>query len=125
VTHNQPEGIKGAQATAAAIFMARQGASKPQIEAALEERFAYTLTPSIDELRPGYEFDETCQGTLPAALIAFLESSDYEDAVRKAISLGGDADTSPFFHEATKPRLEADMTRSRLLSAAMIRKRRE
>jgi ADP-ribosylglycohydrolase len=93
VTHNHPEGIKGAQATAAAIFMARRGESKRRIKHLLEQMFGYDLSQSLDALRPTYEFDETCQGTVPAALVAFLESQDYEDAVRKAISLGGDADT--------------------------------
>jgi ADP-ribosylglycohydrolase len=93
VTHNHPEGVKGAQATAAAIFMARQGQTKSRIKDSLEGMFGYNLSRRLDDLRPTYEFDESCQGTVPPALIAFLESSDYEDAVRKAISLGGDADT--------------------------------
>ena len=93
VTHNHPEGIKGAQATAAALFMARRGETKGRIKESLEQMFGYNLSDSLEGLRPGYEFDETCQGTVPAALVAFLESIDYEDAVRKAISLGGDADT--------------------------------
>jgi ADP-ribosylglycohydrolase len=93
VTHNHPEGVKGAQATAAAVFMARRGETKRRMKASLQEMFGYDLSASVDELRPTYEFDESCQGTVPAALIAFFESHDYEDAVRKAISLGGDADT--------------------------------
>ena len=93
VTHNHPEGIKGAQATAAAIFMARHGKTKQQIKESVEQMFGYNLSDSLDGLRPAYEFDVTCQGTVPPALIAFLESTDYEDALRKAISLGGDADT--------------------------------
>lgn len=93
VTHNHPEGVKGAQATAAAVFMARRGESKPHIKDSLERMFGYNLSQRLDELRPGYRFDESCQGTVPPAIIAFLESNDYEDAVRKAISLGGDADT--------------------------------
>jgi ADP-ribosylglycohydrolase len=93
VTHDHPEGIKGAQATAAAIFMARQGESKPRMRDWLQGRFAYDLTPRLDDLRLTYEFDETCQGTVPPALIAFFEARDYEDAIRKAVSLGGDADT--------------------------------
>lgn len=93
VTHNHPEGVKGAQATAAAVFMARQGATKRDLRSSLEQMFRYDLSQSLDGLRPTYSFDESCQGTVPAALIAFLESDDYEDAVRKAISLGGDADT--------------------------------
>lgn len=93
VTHNHPEGIKGAQATAAAVFMARRGESKRGIRNLLERRFGYDLGGSLDAIRPGYEFNETCQGTVPAAMIAFFESTGYEDAVRKAVSLGGDADT--------------------------------
>jgi ADP-ribosylglycohydrolase len=93
VTHDHPEGIKGAQATAAAIFMARHGETKRAIKARVEGMFGYDLNRSVDTLRPTYRFDETCQGTVPQALIAFLESTSYEDAVRKAISLGGDADT--------------------------------
>jgi len=93
VTHDHPEGVKGAQATAAAIFLARQGEAKPQIKESLESLFGYDLSPRLDDLRPTYRFDESCQGTVPPALIAFLESTDYEDAVRKAVSLGGDADT--------------------------------
>ena len=93
VTHNHPEGVKGAQATAAAVFMARRGETKRRMKDSLQEMFGYDLSVSVDELRPTYEFDESCQGTVPAALMAFFESHDYEDAVRKAISLGGDADT--------------------------------
>ena len=93
VTHNHPEGVKGAQATAAAVFMARRGEPKGNIKNSLEHMFGYNLSQRLDELRPGYRFDESCQGTVPPAILAFLESNDYEDAVRKAISLGGDADT--------------------------------
>jgi len=93
VTHNHPEGVKGAQATAAAVFMARRGETKCRMKDSLQEMFGYDLSVSVDELRPTYEFDESCQGTVPAALMAFFESHNYEDAVRKAISLGGDADT--------------------------------
>jgi len=93
VTHNHPEGVKGAQATAAAVFLARRGRSKREIKQALEEMFGYDLSQSLDLLRPTYEFDVSCQGSVPPALIAFLESTSFEDAVRKAISLGGDADT--------------------------------
>lgn len=92
-THNHPEGLKGAQAVAAAIFMARCGETKRRIKESLEARFGYALSDSLDRLRPTYTFDESCQRTVPAALIAFLESHDFEDAVRNAISLGGDADT--------------------------------
>jgi ADP-ribosylglycohydrolase len=93
VTHNHPEGVKGAQATALAVFMARRGASKDEIRAGIASRFGYDLNRTIDQIRPTYHFDVTCQGTVPEALIAFFESTDYESAVRLAISLGGDSDT--------------------------------
>lgn len=93
VTHDHPEGVKGAQATAAAVYLARRGESKDLIRRELEERFAYDLGQRLDDIRPNYEFDESCMGTVPPAIIAFLESGDFEDAIRKAISLGGDADT--------------------------------
>lgn len=93
VTHNHPEGIKGAQATAACVFLARTGKSKPEIKQYVEETFGYNLDRTCAEIRPEYGFDVTCQGTVPEAIIAFLESTDYENAIRLAISLGGDADT--------------------------------
>jgi len=93
VTHNHPEGVRGAEATAVATFLARQGASKPDIREVVERQFGYDLSHTIATIRPTYEFDESCQGTVPQAISAFLESEDYEDAVRLAISLGGDADT--------------------------------
>lgn len=93
VTHNHPEGIKGAQATAVAIFLARKGEGKAQIKAAITESFGYDLSQTLAEIRPTYCFDESCQGTVPQAIIAFLESNDFEDAIRNAISLGGDSDT--------------------------------
>jgi len=93
VTHNHPEGIKGAQSTALAIFMGKQGASKAEIRAEISGRFGYSLNRTLDDIRPGYTFDVSCQGSVPEAFIAFLESSDYEEAVRNAISLGGDSDT--------------------------------
>ena len=93
VTHNHPEGIKGAQAIAGSIFLAKLGESKDKIREYVEASFAYDLHQTLDEIRPPYQFDETCQGSVPQAIIAFLESSDYEDAVRKAVSLGGDSDT--------------------------------
>lgn len=92
-THDHPEGIKGAQAVAVAVFLARTGSSKGEIRSAIASCFRYDLSRRIDDLRPHYTFDVTCQGSVPEALIAFLESSGWEDAVRKAISLGGDADT--------------------------------
>lgn len=93
VTHNHPEGIKGAQATAVAILMARKGQSKEQIKAAIAKSFGYDLDRTIDEIRPIYIFNESCQETVPEAIIAFLESTDFEDAIRNAVSLGGDTDT--------------------------------
>lgn len=93
VTHNHAEGIRGAQATAAAIFLARQGADKAAIRQSIESRFGYDLSRSLDEIRPSYVFTELCRQTVPPAIVAFLESTDYEDAIRNAISLGGDADT--------------------------------
>jgi len=93
VTHDHPEGIKGAQAVALAVFLARTGASKEQIRRDLSFRFAYDLDRSVDEIRPAYEFDVTCQGSVPEAIVAFLDSSDFESAIRLAVSLGGDSDT--------------------------------
>jgi ADP-ribosylglycohydrolase len=93
VTHNHPEGLKGAQATAAAIFLARRQTAKEEIRLYVERTFGYDLTPTLDQIRPDYTFDVTCQGTVPPALISFLEANDFEDAVRNAISLGGDSDT--------------------------------
>lgn len=93
VTHNHAEGIKGAQAAAAAIFLARQQADKAFIRRYVEREFAYDLGRRLDDIRPTYRFDVSCQGSVPEAIIAFLESTDYEDAVRNAISIGGDSDT--------------------------------
>lgn len=92
-THNHPEGIKGAQATAAAIFLARTGCSKQEIRDYIEKKYQYNLRRTMDEIRPVYLFNETCQETVPEAIIAFLESTDFEDAVRCGVSLGGDTDT--------------------------------
>ena len=92
-THNHPEGIKGAESVAAAIFLARTGSSKQEIKNFIESRFHYDLHRTLAEIRPGYRFDETCQGTVPEAFTCFLESEDFEDAIRKAIWLGGDSDT--------------------------------
>ena len=92
-THNHPEGIKGAQATASAVHLARHGSDKEQIRSAVEKRFGYDLSRSIDSIRPDYKTDLTCQGSVPEAIIAFLDSVSFEDAVRNAVSLGGDADT--------------------------------
>jgi ADP-ribosylglycohydrolase len=93
VTHNHSEGIKGAQATAAAIFLARKGKTKDEIKAYIESKYGYNLSRPLDEIRPNYKFNESCQETVPEAIIAFLESTDFEDAIRNAISLGGDSDT--------------------------------
>ncbi|MCD4685130.1 MAG: ADP-ribosylglycohydrolase family protein [Anaerolineae bacterium] len=93
VTHNHRQGIRGAQAIASAVYLAKQGASKVKIKTFISRRFGYDLTQRLDDLRPTYTFDSSCQGSVPQAIIAFLESSDFEDAIRKAISLGGDSDT--------------------------------
>lgn len=92
VSHNHPEGVKGAEATACAIFLARTGHSKEKIRAFIEEHY-YALDFTIDGIRPTYRFDVTCQGTVPQAIEAFLESDSFEDAIRTAISVGGDSDT--------------------------------
>ena len=93
MTHNHPEGIKGAEATASAIYMARNGSSKEEIKEYIEKEFRYDLDRSLDKIRLGYHMDETCQKTVPEAIIAFLEARDFEDAIRNAVSLGGDTDT--------------------------------
>lgn len=93
VTHDHPEGIKGAQAVAGAVFLGRTGEGKAGIRELLTVRLGYDCSSTLDELRRRAVFDVTCQGTVPVAATAFLESSDFEDAVRNAVSLGGDADT--------------------------------
>jgi len=93
ITHNHPEGIKGAQATAAAIFLARKGQTKSEIKDYISLTFNYNLDDTINNIRPSYTFNETCQGSVPQAIIAFLESIDFENAIRLAISVGGDSDT--------------------------------
>ena len=93
VTHNHPEGIKGAQATALAVFLARTGQPKGKIKQEIGERFEYDLNRTLDEIRPAYRFDISCQGSVPEAIIAFLEGKDFEDVIRQGISLGGDSDT--------------------------------
>ena len=93
VTHNHPEGIKGAQATALAIYLARRGDEKEEIRKQICHRFDYNLNYTLAEIRPNYYFDVSCQGSVPQSIIAFLESRNFEDAVRLAISLGGDSDT--------------------------------
>ncbi len=93
VTHDHAEGIRGAQATAVAIFLARTGNDKAAIRQHIEELFGYDLSISLDAIRPTYKFDVSCLGSVPQSLVAFLEATDYEDTIRNAISLGGDADT--------------------------------
>jgi len=92
-THNHPEGIKGAQAVALAVFLARRGASKEEIREAVSGRFGYDLNRTVEGIRPGYSFDVSCRGSVPEAIIAFLDSVSFEDAVRNAVFLGGDSDT--------------------------------
>ena len=93
VTHNHPEGIKGAEATASAIFLARTGSTKTEIKAYIEENFHYDLSRTCDEIRPTYHHVESCQETVPEAITAFLEGQSFEDVIRTAVSLGGDCDT--------------------------------
>lgn len=93
VTHNHPEGIKGAEATAAAIFMARNSTAKEEIKDYIIREFDYDLSRTCDEIRPGYHHVESCQQTVPEAITAFLEGADFEDVIRTAVSLGGDCDT--------------------------------
>ncbi len=93
VTHNHPEGVKGAEAIASAIFLARTDHKKEEIREYITSEFGYDLDRTCDEIRPDYEFDVSCQGSVPEAIIAFLEGQDFEDVIRNAISLGGDSDT--------------------------------
>lgn len=93
VSHNHPEGIKGAQATAGAIYLARTGKNKDEIKNYIVKRYGYDLSRTLDEIRPDYYHVESCQGTVPEAITAFLEADNFEDALRKAVSLGGDSDT--------------------------------
>jgi ADP-ribosylglycohydrolase len=117
VTHNHPEGIKGAQATAAAVHLARIGATKDEIRAEISGRFGYDLGRFAAEIRPDYRFDATCRGSVPEALIAFLDADDFEHALRLAISLGGDADTqaavtggvADAFFDGVPGRIEAEV----------------
>lgn len=121
VTHDHPEGIRGAQAVATAVFLARTGTSKAGIRACLESDFGYDCSPTLEALRAVSRFDATCQGTVPAAAVAFLASDGVEDAIRNAVSLGGDADTlasiagalAEAFHGGV-PRALADATLARL-----------
>lgn len=93
ITHNHPEGIKGAQATASAIWHARQHHRKAEIKTYIESQFGYDLGERLDDIRRAYQYNETCQESVPQAIVAFLESNSYEDAIRNAISIGGDSDT--------------------------------
>ena len=93
ISHNHPEGIKGAQAIASAVYMARTGCSKKDIRNYIEQTFDYNLQRSCDDIRPTYKFNMTCQNSCPEAIIAFMDSWDYESAIRLAVSLGGDSDT--------------------------------
>ena len=93
ITHNHPEGIKGAEATALAIFMARQGRSREEIRERISKDFEYNLNRTVDEIRPTYKFEVSCQKSVPESIICFLDSDSFEDCIRNCISLGGDADT--------------------------------
>lgn len=93
ITHNHPEGIKGAQVVAAAVFLAHKGESKESIRNYIESTFNYNLNMTCDDLRPNYDWESSCQGTVPPAIIAWLDSTDFEHAIRLAVSLGGDSDT--------------------------------
>lgn len=93
ITHNHPEGIKGAQAVAMTIFLARHGKSKEEIRQQISTKFGYQLNRSCDDIRPTYQFSVSCEGSVPEAIIAFLDSQDFEHTIRLAISLGGDSDT--------------------------------
>jgi ADP-ribosylglycohydrolase len=93
VSHNHPEGVKGAQAIAASVFLCKEGRSKQKIKEYVEQTFGYNLHRTIAEIRPRYGFDVSCQGSVPEAIIAFLEGNSFEEVIRLAISLGGDSDT--------------------------------
>jgi len=93
ITHDHPEGIRGAQATALAVFLARTGRGKEEIRGRIREAFGYDLDRTVDGIRPGYGFDVSCQGSVPEAIVSFLDAGSFEDAVRNAVSLGGDSDT--------------------------------
>jgi ADP-ribosylglycohydrolase len=93
VSHNHPEGVKGAQAIAACVFLCKEGKSKQEIKEYIENTFYYNLNRTIAEIRPRYDFNESCQGSVPEAIIAFLEGNSFEEVIRLAVSLGGDSDT--------------------------------
>lgn len=92
VTHNHPDGIRGAQAVAAAVYLARTGAGKEEIRRYIQENY-YDLDFTVEEIRPGYRYNMTCEGSVPQAIVCFLDARDFEDAIRNAVSLGGDGDT--------------------------------
>lgn len=92
-THDHPEGVKGAQSVALAVWLARRGAPREEIRSRIESEFGYDLRRTVEEIQPGYTFDVTCQGSVPEAIIAFLDADDFEGAIRNAVWLGGDADT--------------------------------
>jgi ADP-ribosylglycohydrolase len=93
VSHNHPEGVKGAQAIATSVFLCKEGKSKQEIKEYIENTFYYNLNRTIAEIRPRYDFNESCQGSVPEAIIAFLEGNSFEEVIRLAVSLGGDSDT--------------------------------
>jgi ADP-ribosylglycohydrolase len=93
ITHDHPEGLKGAQATAVAIWLGRQKAGAQEIRTELVTRFGYHLDTTVDEIRPGYKFTESSKDSVPQALVCALEATDFEDAMRNAVSIGGDSDT--------------------------------
>lgn len=119
-THNHPEGIKGAQATALAVLLARTEGDKDLIRSEIAVRFGYDLARTVDGIRPSYGFDESCQRTVPEAIVAFLDSGSYEDAVRNAVSLGGDSDTlacitggiAEAFYGSVPPRVRAKVRKA-------------
>ena len=138
VTHNHPEGVKGAEMVASAIYLGRMGHSKEGIEDYITQEFGYDLTRTLDEIRPTYSMDATCLGSVPEAITAFLESTDVIDAIRNAVSLGGDTDTTAciagsiaeaFYgcpddlHEECVKRIPADM-REVLFAFDMMREER-
>jgi ADP-ribosylglycohydrolase len=119
VTHNHPEGVKGARATASAVFLARSGAGKEEIRGEISGRFGYDLNRKVVDIRSNYRFNATCHGSVPEALIAFFDSTDFEHTIRLAISLGGDADTqaaiagsvAEAFYGGVPERIEAEVNR--------------
>lgn len=138
VTHNHPEGVKGAETVASAIYLGRMGHSKEEIKDYITQEFGYDLTSTLDEIRPTYSMDATCPGSVPEAITAFLESTDVIDAIRNAVSLGGDTDTTAciaggiaegFYgcpddlHEECVKRIPADM-REVLFAFDMMREER-